>query len=214
LQGVLHQTIRGDLLAQHWDAMNRLAASFADGLVAPSLVIAKLQALPRQHPLQQAIQELGRIGKTRHVLSWINDEQLRRRVLIGLNKQERLHALARILFFGRQGRFGDRGYETQLNRASALSLVLNAVIVWNTEYLDLAAQELARRNQPVPDELWAHLTPLHWEHLHLVGRYQFLETDTSGRYRPLRASEQCGASAPSGSPVAHPPAAFTPASDR
>jgi len=214
LQGVLHQTIRGDLIAQHWDAINRLAASFADGLVAPSLVIAKLQALPRQHPLQQAIQELGRIGKTRHVLSWINDEQLRRRVLIGLNKQERLHALARILFFGRQGRFGDRGYEAQLNRASALSLVLNAVIVWNTEYLDLAAQELARRNQPVPDELWAHLTPLHWEHLHLVGRYQFLETDTSGRYRPLRASEQCGASVPSGPPVAHPPAAFTPPSDR
>jgi len=135
LDAVLHQAIRSDLSARHWDDINRLAASFKDGLVAPSLVIAKLQAMQRQNPLQQAVQELGRLAKTRHILSYVDDRELRRRVLVGLNKQERLHALARVLFFGRQGRFGDRGYEAQLNRASALSLVINALIVWYTEYL-------------------------------------------------------------------------------
>ena len=85
----------------------------------PSLVVAKLQAMQRQNPLQQAIQELGRLAKTRHILSYVDDVQLRRRNLVGLNRQERLHALARAIFFGRQGRFGDRSYEAQLNRASA-----------------------------------------------------------------------------------------------
>ena len=108
----------------------------------------------------------------------------------GVNKQERLHALARVIFFGRQGRFGDRGYEAQLNRASALSLVINALIVWYTEYLWEAAEELARRGQPVPEEAWAHITPLHWEQVHLVGRYQFDERDTYSGLRPLRRREE------------------------
>jgi len=190
LDAVLHQAIRSDLIARHWDDINRLAASFKDGLVAPSLVIAKLQAMQRQNPLQQAVQELGRLAKTRHILSYVDDRELRRRVLVGLNKQERLHALARIIFFGRQGRFGDRGYEAQLNRASALSLVINAIIVWYTEYLWDATQELAQRGQPVPEEAWAHITPLHWEQIHLVGRYQFDERDTGPGLRPLRRREE------------------------
>jgi TnpA family transposase len=55
---------------------NRLAASFKDGLVRPSLVVSKLQAMQRQNPLQQAIQELGRIGKTWHILHYIDDPPL------------------------------------------------------------------------------------------------------------------------------------------
>jgi len=187
LDAVLHQTIRGDLIARHWDDINRLAASFKDGLVAPSLVIAKLQAMQRQNSLQQAVQELGRLAKTRHILSYVDDRELRRRVLVGLNKQERLHALARVIFFGRQGRFGDRGYEAQLNRASALSLVINALIVWYTEYLWEAARELARRGQPVSEEAWAHITPLHWGQVHLVGRYRFDEPTREAALRPLRS---------------------------
>src|SRR5438874_5040814 len=121
LTPVLKKDIREDLIVRHWDDMNRLAASLKDGLVRPSLVVAKLQAMRRQNPLQQAIQELGRLGKTRHILSYADDPVFRRRVLVGLNKQEMLHSLARTIVYGRQGRFGDQGYEAQLNRASALS---------------------------------------------------------------------------------------------
>jgi TnpA family transposase len=64
---VLRQSLRPELLVRHWDDLNRLAASLKDGLVAPSLIIAKLQALRRQNPLQQALQELGRVAKTRHI---------------------------------------------------------------------------------------------------------------------------------------------------
>ena len=156
------------------------------------MVIAKLQALVRHNPLQQAIQELGRLAKTRHILSYVDDVDLRRRILVGLNKQEWLHALARAIFFGRQGRFSDRSYEAQLSRASALSLVLNAIIVWNTEYLAAAATDLAMQGRPVPDAVWPHLTPLHWEHLNLVGRYSFEEPVITGHLRPLRRKETRG----------------------
>ena len=97
--------------------------------------------------------------------------------------------MARELFFGRQGRFGDRGYEAQLNRASALSLVINALTVWNTRYLKAAAEELASRGRPIPEDAWTHLTPLLWEHVNLVGQYRFEEPVISGELRPLRVEE-------------------------
>lgn len=111
-----------------------------------------------QNPMQQALQELGRIAKTLHILEYVDDPALRRRVLIGLNKGEHLHSLARNLAFGRQGRFHDRGYEAQLNRASALSLVINAIAVWNTRYFERAEAKLTRQQIPLPEEVWQHLS--------------------------------------------------------
>ncbi len=72
------------------------------------------------------------------------------------------------------------------HRASALSLVINAIIVWDTEHLAAAAAELARRGQPVPDAAWSHITPLHWAHIHLVGHDHFEEPESVGHLRPLR----------------------------
>lgn len=80
------------------------------------------------------------------------------------------------MFFGRQGRFIDRGHEAQLIRALILSLVLNAIIVWNTFHLETAVATLARRGQPVPEHVWPHLSPILWEHLHPTGDYRFDDT--------------------------------------
>jgi hypothetical protein len=68
--------------------------------------------------------------------------------------------------------------------------VLNAIVVWNAEYLALATEALARRGRPVPDAAWRHLTPLLWEHVHLVGRYSFAEPVTTGAFRPLRTGSR------------------------
>src|SRR6266568_1193587 len=188
--GVITPTLKKDikvhLIIEHWDDLNRIAASLKDGLIRPSLLISKLQAMQRQNPLQQALQELGRVAKTLHILEYVDDPLLRRRVLIGLNKGEHLHSLARDIAFGRQGRFHDRGYEAQLNRASALSLVINAIAVWNTRYFEQAQAKLAQQGIPVPEGVWQHLSPLQWAHIHLNGSYHFTDVELEGDFRPLR----------------------------
>jgi TnpA family transposase len=189
LNPVIRQSVRGPLIVSEWEDLNRPAASLKDGLARPSLIVSRLQAMRRLNPLQQAIQELGRIEKTRHILTIADDPAARRRMLVGLNKQELLHSMARVVSFGRQGRFGDRGYEAQLGRASCLSLVLNACIVWTTRYLWAAAEELARRGQPVSEEAWQHLTAILWEHIGLVGDYSFEERTFGDGLRPLRTGE-------------------------
>ncbi len=189
LTPVLKKDIREDLIVRHWDDMNRLAASLKDGLVRPSLVVSKLQAMQRQNPLQQAIQELGRLGKTGHILHYVDDPPFRRRVLVGLNKGETLHSLARDIVFGHQGRFPDRSYEAQLNRASALSLVINAIVVWNTRHFERARTQLSEQGEEIEDSVWQHLSPLVWKHINLVGSYHFTDVQLEGEFRPLREVE-------------------------
>jgi TnpA family transposase len=178
--------IRDRLIVEQWDDLNRVAASLKDGLLRPSLLVSRLQSMQRQNPLQQALQEVGRIAKTWHILEYIDDPAFRRRVLVGLNKGETLHSLAREISFGRQGRFMDRGYEAQLNRASALSLVINAIGVWNTRYFEHAQTALIREGVALPDDVWSHLSPFQWAHIHFNGTYHFPEVTPEEGFRPLR----------------------------
>ncbi len=175
-----------DLIVEHWDDLNRVAASLKDGLLRPSLLVSKLQAMKQQNPLQQALHELGRLGKTLHILQYVDDPVFRRRVLVGLNKGEHVHSLARAIAFGRQGRFHDRGYESQLNRASSLSLVINAIAVWNTRYFEQAHAELTRQGVTVSEDVWQHISPFQWAHIHLNGSYHFTDITLKGDFRPLR----------------------------
>jgi hypothetical protein len=159
-----HGVALGDQLS---DIDGEVVADLPEPLVPPSLLVSKLQNLQRQNRLHQAIQELRRLAKTRHLLAYVDDGALRHRVLVGLNRQERTHAMARAIFFGRQARLPDRGHKAQLNRASALSLAINAIVVWNTRYLSAAADHLAQHGRAVPDTVWSHLSPLLWEHIPL-----------------------------------------------
>jgi TnpA family transposase len=173
LDPMLQYTIHEPLILAQWESLNRLAASLQDQLSRPSLLLPKLQNMHEETALRQALQEVGRIARTRYMLSFIADACQRQRVLAGQHRCASLDAMARAIFFGQQGRFCDRDSAAQLRRALALSLVINAVIVWNTRYLEAAAQESAGRGQPVPEEMWQYLQPIMWEHIRLVGDYLF-----------------------------------------
>ena len=149
---MLGRTIRDDVIIEHWDDLNRLAASLAHGLVLPSMLVSKLQGLRRQNSLQQAIQELGRLAKTRHLLAYSTTRRFA--VLAGLNRQERVHALARAIFFGRQARFPDRGLRSSAQPGVGAQPGHQRHVVWNTRYLAAAADHLARGGRPVPDSVW------------------------------------------------------------
>jgi len=59
--------------------------------------------------------------------------------------------------------------------------LINAIIVWNTRYY----QALGQRLPDVADEIWAHLSPICWDHIQLVGAYSFDELALTEELRPL-----------------------------
>lgn len=49
-----------------------------------------------------------------------------------------MNALARAIFFGKHGELRERALQDQLQRASALNIIINAISIWNTVYLTKA----------------------------------------------------------------------------
>ena len=172
----------------HWDEILRLATSIQQGTVTASLMLRKLGSYPRQNGLAVALRELGRIERTLFILDWLQSVELRRRVQAGLNKGEARNALARAVFFNRLGEIRDRSFEQQRYRASGLNLVTAAIVLWNTVYLERAANALRGHGQAVDDALLQYLSPLGWEHINLTGDYLWRSSAKigAGKFRPLR----------------------------
>jgi TnpA family transposase len=127
-------------------------------------MLRKLGAYPRQNALALALREIGKLERTLFLLGYIQNIELRKRIHAGLNKREARNALARAVFFNRLGELRDRTYENQQHRASGLNLVVAAIALWNTVYLERAISALQERSyvfdhrklrplesQPLPD---------------------------------------------------------------
>jgi len=181
--GRIHvQTVR-----EHWDEVARLIASLRQGTVTPSLLVSKLAGHPRQNHLFVALREIGRIERSLFTWSWLQDPELRRRVTAGLNKGEAHHTLKRAIRFYKRGSVSDRTQLDQDLNAMALNLVVAAITLWNTAYLDRALSALEEARIPVPSEYLPHISPLGWEHIILTGTYHWKGRQTPwGRFRPLR----------------------------
>jgi hypothetical protein len=63
-----------------------------------------------------------------------------------------------------------------LEASAALNLLVTAIILWNTRYLERAVTAL-RKTEDVPDHLLTHLSPLGWEHVNLTGDYVWAATE-------------------------------------
>jgi TnpA family transposase len=170
------------LIRAHWQEILRVAASIRTGSVTASLIMRQLAAYPRQNGVAGALRELGRLERTLFTLDWIEDPELRRGTGRELNKGESRNSLARAVFIHRLGEIRDRTYENQQHRASGLNLLVAAITLWNTRYLNRAITAL-RETEDVPDHLLAHLSPLGWEHINLTGDYVWSAADEATENR-------------------------------
>lgn len=188
LNSIARHRIKTGLIKENWEDMLRLAGSLKLGVVQATSIMRTLQVGDRPTKLAQAVAEYGRIDKTIHCLTYIDDELKRRRTLTQLNRGEDRHRLARAVFHGRRGELRQRYREGQEDQLGALGLVVNIIVLWNTLYIDAALGQLRREGYPVKDEDVARLSPLVFEHINLLGRYTFSmpESVQRGELRPLR----------------------------
>jgi len=175
-------------MTTQWKEVLRLATSIKQGTVTASLILRKLGAYPRQNSLALALREFGRVERTLFILECLQNPELRRRVQVGVNKGEAKNALARAVFFNRLGELRDRTFENQRHRASGLNLVVAAIVLWNTVYVNRAIEALREDGRSIDESLLTHLSPVGWEHINLTGDYVWHANKriAKGRFRPLR----------------------------
>src|ERR1043165_5787580 len=168
--------------------MLRLTGSLKLGTVQAAAVMKTLRIDVRPTKLAQAVAELGRIDKTIHALTFIADENKRRRILTQLNRGEGRHRLARAVFHGQRGELRQRYREGQEDQLGALGLVVNAIILWNTRYIERALAQLEQLGLDVRPEDIERIWPLGFQHINMLGRYSFdlPEQLMRGELRSLR----------------------------
>jgi TnpA family transposase len=188
LNKVARHRISAKLIRIRWDDMLRVSGSLAFGTVNATELIRALQGGGRPTTLGRAIAEYGRISKTLHLLNVIDDESYRRQMLIQLNRQEGRHSLARAVFHGRRGELRQAYREGQEDQLGALGLVVNAIALWNTQYMEVALGHLRAEGYVLREEDIERLSPLGHRHINLLGRYYFglPEAVQRGELRPLR----------------------------
>jgi TnpA family transposase len=166
--------------------MCRIAVSIHSGEVSAHEVTRVISRDGQPTALGQAIAHFGRIFKTLHILRLADDEPYRREGKTQSNLTEGRHDLARTIDHGRKGEMTRGYYEGMEDQLSALGLVLNCVVVWNTVYANRALAHLRAQGYPVLDADIERLSAFVRGHIGIDGHYSFHLPDLRGDHRPLR----------------------------
>jgi TnpA family transposase len=158
-------------ITEQWDQLVRIAASLKARTAPAHVVLQRLTSNGPSDRVAKALSALGRLVKTRNILRYLHDEPLRLRIQTQLNRGEARHGLARWLFFADQGEFRTSDFEMIMNKASCLSLLSNAVVLWNTLQIERIVTELRASGTPIRNEDLVHVWPLQRRHITPNGVY-------------------------------------------
>lgn len=168
---LLQHHAQTDLIDGHWDDLLRIAGSLTIGHVSAALLVTRLQAGSRQHPLAKALVEHGKLLRTVHTLRWFTDEAFRRRIGRQLNRGEALNDLRRFLSFAHRGHVRHRHHDDRTMQAHCLTLDTNSCVLSTTGYLQDAVDAHRADGHTVSDATIAHLSPARFEQINPYGAY-------------------------------------------
>jgi len=90
-----------------------------------------------------------------------------------LNQGESRHQLAKKLFFLNRGVFKTGDLEEIMNKASCLSLVSNAILLWNTHHIQQIVCQLRKNNHDIKSKDLHKISALMFNHVQIHGTYHF-----------------------------------------
>jgi TnpA family transposase len=171
LDDVIRGTVDTAIIREQWDQLVRLAASLHNRTAPAHIVLRRLASSTPSDRLAKALTALGRALRSLYLLRYVHDPDLRGRMQLQLNRGEGRHQLARHLFFANQGAFQTGDYEEIMNKATCLSLLSNAGLVWNTMHMTRIVEELRASGETMDDEELSRVSPMAFSHVIPNGTY-------------------------------------------
>lgn len=173
----------------HWPDMLKVAGSLVTNQIRAYDLLRMFGREKCPTPLGAAFAEYGRIAKTEHLLRVVDpvDDTYRRQMNWQLTVQESRHKLARDVCHGKRGTIHQAYRDGMEDQLGALGLVLNAIVLWTTKYIDAAVAQMKAEGHEIREEDLARLSPLKHRNLNLLGRYSFAASvPAAGALHPLR----------------------------
>lgn len=96
--------INEKIILENYNEILRMIESIKCGKVKASLILNKINSYNRDNGVAKGLKEIGRILKTKYILEYFSNGDLRKEVQQMLNKGESINSVARLMFFGKNGR--------------------------------------------------------------------------------------------------------------
>ena len=166
--------INTQLITGHWDLILRLVASIKTKEFKASFILKRLASYAKQHVLQNALKEFGRIIKSIFILDYINNVELRQDIEKQLNKGELANRFSGIVAFANNQEVTQTHKEDQEIAAMCKLIIQNIIILWN--YIELTKIVMRtvdpdKRKSLIEDIKQSSI--ITWRHINMFGLYDF-----------------------------------------
>ena len=137
-------------------------------------IIRKLNTYDRYASLRAALFEYNNIFKSIHILSLIDNMNLRKAIRTARNRTESYHQLQQSIRKVYNGIFKGRKIVDNRISAHAARLIANCIIAYNATMLSSIYEKMLKSNvkQELMDE-FLRISPIAWSYLLFTGQYSF-----------------------------------------
>ena len=160
-----------ELIRRHLKDMLRVVVSIKAGKVAPSTILRRLGTASRKNKLYFAFRELGRVIRTRFLLKYISDAELRRTINAATNKSEEFNDFVKWSFFGGDGIIAENIRHEQRKVVKYNHLVANMIILHNVHEMTRLLKGLQQKGFVLTEEVLKGLAPYRRSHINRFGEY-------------------------------------------
>jgi len=168
----------GELICKEWPNVQRIMASLAQKDVTQADMVRMLGSYGRQNQTKKALWELDSLYRTLYILTYIDEVGLRQSVQKALNRGEAYHRFRRAISYVNAGKFRVKTEAEQQIWNECSRLIANAVIYYNTLLLSRVYVKKQAAGDHVAADIVKEISPVAWQHVHLIGAFNFEQAES------------------------------------
>lgn len=165
------KAINWELIEEQLDTMVKHAAALKLGMADAESLLRRFSRNNIQHPAYKALAELGKVIKTIFLCRYLDSEELRREIHVGLNVVESWNSTNGFIYYGKRGEISTNRKDNQEMGLLCLHLLQASLVYVNTLMIQQVLEEPGWLKRMTPRDL-AALSPLITQHINPYGRFE------------------------------------------
>ena len=171
IEDILTRAINWHIIEECYNQMIQYATALRLKTAAPEALLKRFTANNLQHPVYQALQELGRVIKTIFLCKYLHSKELRQEIHDGLNVIERWNSVNDFIFYGKKSVVSTNEITNQELAILSLHLLQASLVYINTLMIQKVLSSPGWQNKLTIEDKRA-LTPLIYLHVNPYGIFK------------------------------------------